>query len=144
MEALHQKVLAQFRLEGIAISCQRYGFGHINETYLAVTDRNSRYILQKINNHVFPNVPQLQENIAAVTDYLRQQTDERYGVLQLIPTLDNSTYYLDADGAYWRVYDFIEDSICLQAPESTEDFYQAAIAFGAEILKRSADNEATL
>ena len=130
MEALHQQILDQFLLEGTALSCERYGFGHINETYLVVTDKQNRYILQKINNYVFPNVPQLQENIAAVTDYLRKQTDERYGVLQLIATKDGSTYWVDPDGAYWRVYDFIEGSICLQAPENTEDFYQAAIAFG--------------
>ena len=130
MEALHKQILAQFLLDGAAISCQRYGFGHINETYLAVTDRGCRYILQKINNYVFPNVAQLQENIAAVTDYLRGQVPERYGVLQLIPTLEGTTYLTDENGAYWRVYDFIEDSICLQAPESPEDFYQAAIAFG--------------
>ncbi len=130
MDALHNQILKQFLLEGAALTCQRYGFGHINETYLVVTDRGCRYILQKINNHVFPDIPKLQENIAAVTNYLRQQTTERYGVLQLISTLDGNTYHVDDNGEYWRVYDFIEDSICLQAPETPEDFYQAAIAFG--------------
>ena len=130
MDTLHSQILAQFQLEGAALSCDRYGFGHINETYLAVTDRAHRYILQKINSHVFPDVAKLQENIAAVTEYLRAQVTERYGVLQLIPTCDGRTYLEDGAGGYWRVYDFIEDSICLQAPESAEDFYQAAIAFG--------------
>lgn len=31
---------------------------------------------------------------------------------------------------YWRVYDFVEDSICLQLPETDEDFYQSAVGFG--------------
>lgn len=130
MEALHKQILDQFLLEGTARSCERYGFGHINETYLVVTDTGCRYILQKINNYVFPNVPQLQENIAAVTVYLRGQSAERYSVLQLIPTRDGKTYWVDAADAYWRIYDFIEGSICLQVPESPEDFYQSAIAFG--------------
>lgn len=130
MEALHSSVLSRFRLVGTPLSCQRYGFGHINETYLVVTDRDVRYILQKINSHVFPNVAQLQHNIAAVTEYLRRQTRERYGVLTLIPTLTGETYYYTREAGYWRVYDFIEGSICLQAPESPEDFYQSAIAFG--------------
>jgi len=34
------------------------------------------------------------------------------------------------DGNFWRVYDFVEDSICLQLPETPEDFYQSAVAFG--------------
>ena len=130
MDAVLTHVLSQFSLTGTPVSCDRYGFGHINETYLVVTDRNVRYILQKINDHVFRNVPQLQENIAAVTGYLRNQTDEKYGVLTLIPTRNGTTYYYRGDVGYWRVYDFIENSICLQMPESPEDFYQSAIAFG--------------
>ena len=130
MDALHRQILRQFQLAGNPVSCTRYGFGHINETYLVVTDNGIRYILQKINDHVFPRVSELQHNIAAVTEYLRNQTDEKYGVLTLIPTADGATYYHSEDVGYWRVYDFIEDSICLQAPESPQDFYQSAIAFG--------------
>ena len=130
MDALHSQILHQFQLVGEPLSCDRYGFGHINETYLVVTDASVRYILQKINNHVFPHVDQLQHNIASVTEYLRKQTAERYGVLTLIPTLDGATYYHSEEAGYWRVYDFIEGSICLQAPETPEDFYQSAIAFG--------------
>ena len=130
MDAIFTHILSQFQLTGTPISCERYGFGHINETYLVVTDAGVRYILQKINDHVFPNVENLQHNIAAVTKYLRTQTDEKYGVLTLIPTLDEESFYHTDDAGYWRVYDFIEGSICLQLPETPEDFYQSAIAFG--------------
>ena len=75
MDALHRQILRQFQLAGNPVSCTRYGFGHINETYLVVTDNGIRYILQKINAHVFPRVSELQHNIAAVTEYLRNQTD---------------------------------------------------------------------
>ena len=44
MEALHAHVLNQFQLDAPAVSCDRYGFGHINETYLVVTDVEHRYI----------------------------------------------------------------------------------------------------
>ena len=130
MDTKYAQVLSQFQLSGTPVSCERYGFGHINETYLVVTNTGLRYILQKINDHVFPHVDQLQHNIAAVTEYLRKQTDEKYGVLTLIPTLDGASYYYSADVGYWRVYDFIEGSICLQLPETAGDFYQSAIAFG--------------
>ena len=68
MEAKYSQILGQFQLTGNPISCERYGFGHINETYLVITDAGLRYILQKINDHIFPCVEQLQHNIAAVTD----------------------------------------------------------------------------
>ena len=61
MDAKFSQILSQFQLIGTPVSCERYGFGHINETYLVVTDQSLRYILQKINNHVFPHVDQLQQ-----------------------------------------------------------------------------------
>ena len=130
MDAKYAHILRKFCLTGTPVSCERYGFGHINETYLVLTDTGPRYILQRINDHVFPNVANLQHNIAAVTAHLRKQIEEKNGVLHLIPTVDGSTYYHSEELGYWRVYDFIEDSVCLQQPESPEDFYQSAVAFG--------------
>ena len=130
MDALLINVLNQFQLDAPAVSCERYGCGHINVTYLVVTESGRRYILQKISNRAFPDVEGLQENIAAVTRHLHTQIDNPYGALTLIPTQDGKTYLHVEENSDWRVYDFIEGSICLQAPETPEDFYQSAIAFG--------------
>lgn len=130
MEALHKFVLEQFRLDAPAVSCERYGCGHINETYLVVTESGRRYILQKISNQAFPDVAGLQENIAAVTAHLRRQNNAPNSALNLIFTLAGETWYHHGENSDWRVYDFIENSICLQAPQGPEDFYQSAIAFG--------------
>ena len=123
-------VLARFQLDAPAVSCERYGCGHINETYLVVTESGRRYILQKISNRAFPDVAGLQENIAAVTEFLHTQTSDPYGALTLIPTDEGKSYLHWAENSDWRVYDFIEGAVCLQKPETAEDFYQSAIAFG--------------
>ena len=123
-------VLARFQLDSPAVSCERYGCGHINETYLVVTESNHRYILQKISNRAFPDVAGLQANIAAVTAFLHTQTDDPYGALTLIPTQEGEAWLHWGENSDWRVYDFIEGAVCLQAPETPEDFYQSAIAFG--------------
>ena len=34
-----ESIYRQFVLDGLPISCARYGRGHINETYLLVTSR---------------------------------------------------------------------------------------------------------
>ena len=42
-------VLQNFNIDGTLVSCQRYGEGHINETYLAVIEKDGvekNYILQ--------------------------------------------------------------------------------------------------
>ena len=64
----------------------------------------------------------------------KKQADEtgkmQIGSLNLIDDLDGCSYYRDETG-YYRVYDYVEGTICLQAPESNDDFYQSAAAFGA-------------
>ena len=40
------EVLRAFRLDAKPVSCESYGCGHINVTYLAVTESGRRYILQ--------------------------------------------------------------------------------------------------
>lgn len=130
MDTIFRTVLRQFPLDGEPLSCERHGCGHINDTYLVVTDTGRRYILQKISNRAFPDIAALQENIAAVTAYLHTKVKADNEALTLIYTTDGKQWYHHGENSDWRVYDFIEDSICLQAPECTEDFYQSAIAFG--------------
>ena len=67
------EILGRFSLDGKVTSCEPYGNGHINRTYLAVTDCGHPYILQKINNAIFQDVPALMHNISSVTRYLRAQ-----------------------------------------------------------------------
>lgn len=131
MQSAYEQILSHFRLDSAAVFCERYGCGHINETYLVVAESGRRYILQKISSRAFPDVPGLQENIRAVTEYLHTQIADPNGALTLIRTTEGKTYYHAGAGSDWRVYDFIEHSICLQAPETAEDFYQSAIAFGS-------------
>ncbi len=123
------ETLRQFRLGDAVLCCEPYGGGHINSTQL-VTDRHGRrYILQKISDRAFKDVPALMENISLVTDYLQQRSSDPRSVLTLVPTVDGNTYVHNEHG-YWRIYNFIEDSICLQMPESDADFYESAVAFG--------------
>lgn len=125
-----QDILKHFRLQGSAISCEPYGCGHINRTFLVVTDSGKRYILQGLSTVAFKDIPGLMENVGAVTRHLAKKVSEERGCLHLVPTLAGEDYYHDGAQGYWRVYDFVEDSLCLQAPESPEDFYQSAVAFG--------------
>ena len=129
MTTRHFELLKKFALDGEAVYCERYGFGHINETYLVVTDTKHRYIAQKLSTRAFKDVPGLMNNIYLVTSYLRERTEDPYGVMTIIKTVDGGIFLEDA-GEYWRVYDFVEGSVALQAPRNTQDFYESAIAFG--------------
>ena len=51
-----KSVLDNFAIKGEFVSCEPYGEGHINRTYLAIFNENGNekwYILQKINSKLF-------------------------------------------------------------------------------------------
>ena len=125
-----EHIISHFQLQGAPIRCERYGNGHINETYLLETDAPHAYILQKVNRQVFPDVPNLMRNIQLVTSYLWQQIPDPRRVLTLVPTTDGRAYMVDPDGEFWRVYEFVTDSLCLDRPENERDLQQSGLAFG--------------
>ena len=124
------QIAKQFRLEGTPLRCEAHGHGHINHTYLVTTDTENRYILQKINGNVFPRLDYLMENISRVTRFIADRVpDPRMG-MRLVPTVDGEIWLRDGEDSGWRVYEYVERSFTLQAPESPADFYQSAVGFG--------------
>ncbi len=118
-----------FALQGEPVSCQEFGHGHINQTLKVDTDCGRSYILQKINQYVFRQPVQLMENASAITRYILERVDDPRLAIHFVPTKDGSYCHRDEEGEYWRIYEFA-DGFCLEAPETQEDFYQSAIAFG--------------
>ena len=123
-------IIAAFALEGTAVSCVPYGQGHVNHTYLVETDRGRRYILQRISGEAFHDIPGLMENVSRVTAYLARRVSDPRECLRLVPARAGGDAVRDGEGDYWRVFDFVEHTVCLDRPERPEDFYQAAVAFG--------------
>jgi Ser/Thr protein kinase RdoA (MazF antagonist) len=124
-----ERIACAFCIDGRPMTCQEFGSGHINYTVKVLTDSGCEYVLQRINKYVFKDPVRLMENVSSVTDFLRQRVEDPRMALHFIPTTDGLYYFLDDEGEYWRMYDFI-GGFCLDAPESEEDFYQSAIAFG--------------
>lgn len=119
-----------FKLQGLPKTCEPYGEGHINQTYLLITDQDVWYILQKINNRVFQNVPALMENITGVSRYLSILDSDPRHALTVVPTWHGTDFLQDENGEYWRVYVFVSDSLCLQRQEEPGDFKRSGAAFG--------------
>lgn len=125
-----KEILKKFPMDGVVVSCEPYGSGHINDTYRVETDKGSLYILQRINTHVFPNVAGLMQNIASVTEFLNARAKDPREAMHLVRTLDGASFVVDEEGGCWRVYDFVTGSVCLQKIEHAQDFYECGYAFG--------------
>ena len=124
-----EKAVFAFRMEGQPVSCNPFGHGHINHTLKVTTDAGNEYVLQKINKYVFKDPVGLMNNAGAVTDYIRQRVTDKRLALHFLTTHNGEFYHEDENGEFWRMYDFV-GGFCLDMPESDEDFYQSALAFG--------------
>lgn len=135
-EALLHQAAAAFAFDCATGDIERYGAGHINDTFAVwAADKSKRFILQRINTDTFTDPAGLMENICGVTSYLSRQILARGGdpareTLNVIPTRDGKPYYTDSEGGAWRAYIFVEGTVCLQKVENEQDFYTVAETFG--------------
>lgn len=131
-------ILSNFAIDGEFVSCEPYGSGLINRTYVAVYNeggRRVRYIVQRINTNLFKNVDGLMNNIKLVTEFNRAEIMKRGGdpnreSLTLVPTENGGTYFRTEEGDCYRVYVFIENAKGYDVVEKPEHFYESAVAFG--------------
>lgn len=132
-------VSGAFSLPGRFRDGAPYGSGHINDTFAVTFDQAGapvRYILQRINQRVFRNVPALMDNISRVTAHAARKADEAAGAaaarraLTLIPTREGRSYHRDEAGGCWRCYVFIEGARTHDIIEGPRQAAAAARAFG--------------
>ena len=134
-----QQALDAFDFGGQVVGAVRYGSGHINDTFCVHTqpgeDPCRRFILQRISAAAFHHPDQVMANIVGVTSYLGKQIaaaggDPERETMSVYATRDGKSFYTDAEGGAWRVYPFIEGTVCLQSAETPELFAASALAFG--------------
>lgn len=124
--------------EGEPVSWERYGSGHINDTFRLICrdqDQKRLYIIQRINHEIFTDPVSLMNNIAGVTSFLRDKITAQGGdpyreTLNIVKARDGKNYAQDSDGNYWRGYLFISGATCFDKVRNPEDFYQSGKAFG--------------
>lgn len=129
-----KEIAEKFNLPGKITGCKCFGSGHINNTFLLEMTENGgltkKYILQAVNTNVFKNICAVMENIDRVTEHMKSRAESGEKIISFLKSTDEHTYYIDEADTFWRIYEFIDNSVSLDLPESNEDFYQCALAFG--------------
>ncbi|MGN1353613.1 MAG: phosphotransferase enzyme family protein [Alloprevotella sp.] len=128
-------IVAQFDITGNVVEVKPLGNGLINTTYKVCTEGDAPdYVLQHINNAIFPDVEMLMNNIVAVTAHIRAKleasgTDDiDRKVLSFVPAKDGKYFYLH-EGKYWRIMVFIPDTVS-QSGVTPESSYIVGETFG--------------
>lgn len=135
---LAEKAYQQYKLAGEFVSLTPFGNGLINRTYRIIhkdENKEKHYIMQCINHHIFPDVEGLMNNIMHVTNFLKDEAKNRGGdpnreTMTVELSIDGKPYVETEDGSYWRIYQFVENTFCLERVEEDAHFYEAARAFG--------------
>ena len=117
----------------VPTSCEPFGNGHINSTFLVVSDR--KYILQRMNSIAFPYPEKVMENIIGVTEHIRNKVraiggDVARATLTYLPTIKGGYVFRDSSNQAWRLCEFTENTVAYETVESAKDFYNCAEAFG--------------
>jgi hypothetical protein len=131
-------IISNFLIRGDYAGCKPYGSGHIHDTFFIRTGQKEMpdYILQKINNNIFRDIPALMENIQIVTSHIRKRLISIPGsnpdreTLMCIPAINGQLYYQDSQSDYWRVYQYINDSYTYQKVSDVHQAFEAGRVIG--------------
>ncbi|WP_426479268.1 phosphotransferase enzyme family protein [Chryseobacterium sp. CBSDS_008] len=103
--------------------------GLINTTYLLEDkDQGKKFILQKINYHVFKQPEVIINNHLMINELLRSN-NYQFQIIEPIPSLANKLLVKDKDNQPWRMLSFIENSVTFLTVPSLQTAFEAARTF---------------
>jgi Ser/Thr protein kinase RdoA (MazF antagonist) len=127
MASIPQEVLTAFGFEQNDISQQSFGAGLINHTW-KIESSKGEFIVQTVNQNVFPIPEAIANNIDSVGEFLKQNSPE-YFFVHPIKTVDGqSMFYFD--GKYYRMFPFVKGSHAKTVVDTASEAYEASKQFG--------------
>ncbi len=136
-----RNVAEQFSIQGKITGIEQINKGYINRTYkvetLSENNNIHKYILQRINTNVFPDVSVLMSNYLLTTSHLSSNLTmpgkHRCGTVQTLRlTKEGESYFEDSSGV-WRMMTFFDNVYSIDVPQNPDVFYYAGISFGGFI-----------
>ncbi len=130
-------IIKNFDIRGNIKELNSINNGIINTTYVVKTDDKgniNKYLLQKINTSIFTEPFKLMKNIENVTKYISLNDSESKDTINVIKAKNGLPLYVTSDPfshkEYYRVYNYIDNTISYNKSEKTEIVYNTGKAFG--------------
>jgi N-acetylhexosamine 1-kinase len=118
-------VLDAFCFEGAPLTFEELPGGHIHDNLL-VRCTGGRYVVQRINEHVFPRPETLLANVEHVAAHLHARGR---ACPRLVDTRDGELSFQAKDGSWWRAFVFLEGTRECAQPPLPVDAYEAGRIF---------------
>jgi hypothetical protein len=128
-------VLRHFDLGGAIADAAPAAEGHIHRSWV-VTVGAARFLLQRLNEHVFPAPERVMENVDRVTRHLAAAlagegaAEPARRALRLVHTREGLAFHRDAEGGAWRVYPFISGTSVREHVTTRAQARETGRAFG--------------
>ncbi len=123
-------VIDAFHFDGPPIGIRRLSGGHIHGNFL-VTCSGGRYILQRLNDRVFPDIGIVLTNVERVVTYLAARGQRCPG---LVETQVGGLSHREADASVWRSFHYLEGTVGRAAVGGPDDAFGAARLFADYVL----------
>lgn len=123
-----RNILTQYGFDESDCIIKPFGNGLINHTWM-LEAKGQHFILQKINQDVFPSPDAIAFNILLIADHLKKNYPD-YLFITPIQTLTGQSMY-GADEGYFRIFPFMEGSHTIDVPGKPSQAYEAARQFAA-------------
>lgn len=119
-------VAGRFAVVGAPNRLEHHTAGHINETWFVTTDRDRRYVLQRINSRVFVDAAGVVGNTGRVIARINRQAP---GLVPPFVTARDGAAAVVDDGSTYRMLGFVAGR-SLTGLESADQASAAGVAFG--------------
>lgn len=96
------EIAEKFGVNGIS-EVSRLRGGHINRTYLAVTENGVKYIIQSLNTDVFGNPQAVMSNISKIENIFENAVEEKICVPHYLCT-EEGVNFLETEREIYRAY----------------------------------------
>lgn len=123
-------IAGKFTPDGKISAIRPHGHGLINDTFVVTGDSGRRFILQRINRHVFPHPERIMENLRVLTEHVRRHTGGGLRLPELLTTRDGVNHVVDAEGDFWRALEFIENTRTLETLVNHAQATAVGVALG--------------
>ena len=134
-----ERIFKRFDTSGSYLKAYPFGTGHIHDTFRIETGTGYRdYLIQKLNNTIFLDIPGLQDNIYRVTTHIRtkmkcdseSEGDIERKCLTVIKSKEGKSWFRDDSDNYWRMFLFIPDHRSYDIVQNKSLAYEGGKAVG--------------
>lgn len=135
-----EAIAAKFEVPGQVVTVLDIDTGNVNDTYRVIkrtTYSEVQFVLQRINQAVFPEPELVMANMKAITDYAHEQleageasADRLWQLPKVISTAEGGDFFKDEKGNYWRALTMIASATSHETLMNVEHAREAGIVLG--------------